>query len=103
MLQGATENLVFPTPIDKRATFKIFRKAFCRTLLMTFRKEVWTDDGLPGYLYNLTDDFVNSADQNPNNECFCRKRKSCQKKGLLDLTPCYYSMYPVKLSLGWQV
>jgi scavenger receptor class B, member 1 len=101
-LQGATEGVVYPSHLDKRANFRIFRKAFCRPLPVTFRKEVWTEDGLPGYLYTLADDFADPGDQNPNNECFCRK-KTCMKKGLIDITPCYYSTYLIKLNKKRQI
>lgn len=91
MLQGATEGIVFPSYLDKRTIFRVYRKAFCRPLPIMFRKEIWADNGLPGYLYTLTDDFAAPPDQNPDNECFCRKMKTCLKKGLSDITPCYYS------------
>ncbi|XP_018057656.1 PREDICTED: scavenger receptor class B member 1-like [Atta colombica] len=98
ILQGATEGIVFPSYIDKRAIFRIYRKAFCRPLPIIFRKEIWTDNGLPGYLYTLTDDFASPPDQNPDNECFCHKMKTCLKKGLINLTPCYYNI-PSAVSL----
>ncbi|XP_011640597.1 LOW QUALITY PROTEIN: scavenger receptor class B member 1-like [Pogonomyrmex barbatus] len=91
-IQGATEGIVFPSNMNKQAIFRIFRKAFCRTLPITFRKEVLTDTGIPGYLYTLTDDFADPPDQNPDNECYCRKKKTCLKKGLTDVTPCYYNI-----------
>lgn len=97
-LQGSTEGIIFPSHIDKHATFRIFRKAFCRPLPIQFRKEVWSDNGLPGYLYTLTDDFADPPDQNPDNECYCRKMKTCLKKGLSDVTPCYYNI-PAAVSL----
>ncbi|KYM93627.1 Scavenger receptor class B member 1 [Cyphomyrmex costatus] len=98
MLQGTTEGIIFPMHLDKRAVFKVYRKAFCRPLPIVFKKEIWTDNGLPGYLYTLTDDFADPPDQNPDNECFCRKMKTCLKKGLVDVTPCYYNI-PVAVSL----
>ncbi|XP_012221709.1 scavenger receptor class B member 1-like isoform X2 [Linepithema humile] len=97
-LQGATEGIIFPSNIDKRAIFRVFRKAFCRALPIMYRKETWAKNGLPGYLYTLTDDFADLPDQNPDNACFCRKMKSCLKKGLLDVTPCYYNI-PAAVSL----
>ncbi|XP_018315153.1 scavenger receptor class B member 1 [Mycetomoellerius zeteki] len=98
MLQGATEGIVFPSYLDKRTIFRVYRKAFCRPLPIMFRKEIWADNGLPGYLYTLTDDFAAPPDQNPDNECFCRKMKTCLKKGLSDITPCYYNI-PAAVSL----
>ncbi|TGZ46958.1 scavenger receptor class B member 1 [Temnothorax longispinosus] len=97
-LRGATEGIVYPSHMDKRATFRVYRKAFCRPLPIQFRKEVWADNGLPGYLYTLRDDFADPPDQNPDNECYCRKMKTCLKKGLSDVTPCYYNI-PVAVSL----
>lgn len=85
--------------MDKRVIFRVFRKSFCRVLPIKFRKEV-THNGLPGYLYTLTDDFADPPDRNSDNECYCRKMKTCMKKGLSNLTPCYYSTYPIKLSYG---
>ncbi|XP_050453412.1 scavenger receptor class B member 1-like [Cataglyphis hispanica] len=97
-IQGATEGIIFPTYIDKRAVFRVFRKAFCRALSIIFRKEVVSESGLPGYLYTLAKDFADPPDQNPDNECYCRKMKTCLKKGLSDITPCYYNI-PVAVSL----
>lgn len=79
--------------MDKRAVFKVYRKAFCRALPIVFKKEVVTVQGLPGYLYVLKDGFADPPDQNPENECYCLNKKKCLKKGLMDLTPCYYSTY----------
>lgn len=97
-IQGATEGIIFPSHLDKHVMFRVYRKAFCRTLPIIFKKEVFTESGLPGYLYTLTDDFADTPDQNPDNECYCRKMKTCLKKGLSNVTPCYYNM-PVALSL----
>ncbi|XP_066584676.1 scavenger receptor class B member 1-like [Prorops nasuta] len=97
-IQGATEGVVFPRNLDKHAVFRVFRKAFCRPLPIVFRKEVSTKSGLPGYLYSLSDDFLDPPEQNPENECYCRKMKKCLKKGLSDLTPCYYNI-PAAVSL----
>lgn len=77
--------------MDKRAVFRVYRKAFCRALPIVFKKEVLTDQGLPGYLYVLKDNFADPPDQNPDNECYCLNKKNCLKKGLINLTPCYYS------------
>lgn len=91
-IQGATEGVIFPPNLDRRTVFRVFRKAFCRALPIAFDKEMLLDNGLSGYRYVLTN-FADPPDQNPDNECYCRKMKTCLKKGLSDLTPCYYSMY----------
>jgi len=99
MIQGATEGILFPSHLNKQAVFRVFRKAFCRALPVEFKKEVLSD-GVPGYLYALTDNFADPPDQNPDNKCYCYKSKNCMKKGLINVTPCYYSMYPSELNFS---
>ncbi|KAF7987420.1 hypothetical protein HCN44_003182 [Aphidius gifuensis] len=96
-IKGATEGSLFPTHMDKNAVFRVFRKAFCRTLPIVFKKEV-VSSGLKGYEYSLSDNFLDTPDNNPDNECYCRKMSKCLKKGLSDLTPCYYNI-PAAISL----
>lgn len=91
-MQGSSEGILYPPSLDKRTIFRIIRKAFCRPLPIAFEKEVWTDNGIPGYLFTLMDNFADLPDQNPDNECFCRKLKTCMKKGLSNTTPCYYNI-----------
>ncbi|XP_058806100.1 scavenger receptor class B member 1 [Phymastichus coffea] len=96
MLRGVYEGTVFPTHMDKRAQFRIYRKAFCRPLPINFVKET-TKFGLSGYEYTLPDNFADRPDTNPDNECYCRHGE-CMKKGLLDMTPCYFNI-PAAASL----
>lgn len=96
-IKGATEGIIYPTHLDKDAIFRVYRKAFCRPLPIKFRKEVWTEYGLPGYYYTLTDNFADPPESNPDNECYCHDKKKCLKKGLVDLTPCYYSTYSISI------
>lgn len=90
-IRGATEGTLFPSNLDKSAVFRVFRKAFCRALPIVFKNEVTTSSGLTGWEYTLSDNFLDPPDMNPENECYCRKMKKCLRKGLSDLTPCYYS------------
>ncbi|XP_015601964.1 scavenger receptor class B member 1 isoform X1 [Cephus cinctus] len=96
-VQGATEGCIFPDNLDRNAVFRVYRKAFCRTMPIVFKKEV-VENGFPAYLYSLSDDFLETPDKNPDNECYCRKMEKCLKKGLTDVTPCYYNI-PAALSL----
>lgn len=91
-IKGATEGTLFPTHLNKKAVFRVFRKSFCRALPIVFRREVIAS-GLRGWEYSLSDDFLDTPDKNPDNECYCRKMDTCLKKGLSDLTPCYYSTF----------
>ena len=79
--------------MDKKAVFRVFRKAFCRTLPIVFQKELVTAEGIPVYQYGFADNFLDPPDLNPDNSCYCRKNTKCLKKGLSDLTPCYYSKF----------
>lgn len=90
-IRGATEATVFPSKLDEHAVFRVFRKAFCRPIPIVFKKKV-KQNGLPAFQYTIPDNFADPPEMNPDNECFCRS-KECLKKGLLDLTPCYYSEY----------
>ncbi|XP_016914043.1 scavenger receptor class B member 1-like [Apis cerana] len=97
-IKGTTEGELFPSYLDKHAVFRIFRKAFCKAIPIVFKKEVIMDNGLNGYLYSMSDDFLDTSEQNPDNACYCRKKKQCLKKGLSDITPCYYRI-PAAMSL----
>ncbi|XP_076618698.1 scavenger receptor class B member 1 [Colletes latitarsis] len=97
-IQGSTEGELFPRNLDKHAIFRVFRKSFCRAIPIVFKEQVLLENGFEGYLYSMSDDFLDPPDQNPDNKCFCRKLKTCLKKGLSDITPCYYSI-PAAMSL----
>ncbi|XP_016771066.1 scavenger receptor class B member 1 isoform X2 [Apis mellifera] len=97
-IKGTTEGELFPSYLDKHAVFRIFRKAFCKAIPIVFKKEVIMDNGLNGYLYSMSDDFLDTSEENPNNACYCQKKKQCLKKGLSDITPCYYKI-PAAMSL----
>ncbi|XP_043262677.1 scavenger receptor class B member 1-like [Colletes gigas] len=97
-VQGSTEGELFPGNLDKRTVFRVFRKSFCRAIPIVFKEQVLLENGFEGYLYSMSDDFLDPPDQNPENKCFCSKLKKCLKKGLSDITPCYYSI-PAAMSL----
>lgn len=90
-IRGATEGAVFPTHMDPNAVFRIYRKAFCRPLPIVFQRKV-VHDGLPGNQYTLAENFADPPELNPENKCYCYKGE-CMKKGLMELTPCYYSEF----------
>lgn len=96
-IKGSTEGELFPTHIDKHAVFRIYRKSLCRPVPIVFKQEV-LENGLNAYLYNIPDNFLDPPDQNPDNACYCRNKDKCLKKGLSDLTPCYYKI-PAAMSL----
>lgn len=97
-IKGCTEGELFPTNLDKHAVFRVFRKAFCRAIPIVFKEQLQLESGLEGYLYSVSDDFLDPPDMNPDNKCFCKKESQCLKKGLSDMTPCYYRI-PAAMSL----
>lgn len=97
-IKGATEGELFPTHLDKHATFRVYRKAFCRAIPIVFQEKVIVDEGFEGYLYSMPDDFLDPPELNPDNACYCQYMKKCLKKGLSDMTPCYYNI-PAAMSL----
>ncbi|CAK9831565.1 Scavenger receptor class B member 1 [Anthophora retusa] len=97
-VKGTTEGELFPTNLDKHAVFRVFRKAFCRAIPIVYKEEVIANNGLMGYLYRMPDNFLYTPDENPDNACYCNKKKKCLKKGLSDMTPCYYQI-PAAMSL----
>ncbi|XP_076687354.1 scavenger receptor class B member 1 [Andrena cerasifolii] len=97
-VRGTTEGELFPTNLDEHATFRVYRKAFCRAIPIEFKKKVWMENGFEGYLYSMPDNFLDPPDQNPDNACYCKQLDQCPKKGLSDMTPCYYTI-PAAMSL----
>ncbi|XP_052121454.1 scavenger receptor class B member 1-like [Frankliniella occidentalis] len=98
-IRGATEGILFPPNMRHDMRFAVYRKAFCRTLPLQFVREGPTPDQVPAYWYTLRDDIFETADVNPDNDCYCRPRVApCLPRGLSDLTPCYYDI-PAAVSL----
>lgn len=97
-LRGCVEGTLFPPFLDPRAKFRVFRKSFCRPIPIEFKEKVWLEEGFEGYLYTTSKDFLDSAAENPDNKCYCRNPKKCLRRGLSDMTPCYYNI-PAAMSL----
>lgn len=49
-------------------------------------------DGVEAYWFKLADHAFESRYDDPETACFCKK-KQCMKKGLGNITPCYWSKY----------
>lgn len=89
-LKQAAEGVLFPRHLTTDMNFLIYRKAFCRTLPLTYYSEGKLPDGYPVYLYKFqTKVFNSSLDEN---RCYCPE-DGCLPSGLSDISPCYYSEY----------
>lgn len=88
-LQGNYDGTLFPRNISKNEVFKYYRKCFCRTLPIEFTHEGKLD-GVKAYWFKLADHAFESKYDDPETSCFCPK-KQCMKRGLGNITPCYWS------------
>ncbi|KAB0800229.1 hypothetical protein PPYR_05969 [Photinus pyralis] len=95
-VEGAFMGTLFPRHINKNDTFYLYRHAFCRTIPITFENVTTTQDGFEGYLFRVKRDFLATREENAENECYCISQK-CLRKGLGDLSPCYYTI-PIVVS-----
>lgn len=70
--------------------FKFYRKAFCRTLPIQFVQS-GKQYGYDAYWFKLADNAFDDSLDDPETKCYCRGEKTCMKRGLGNITPCYYS------------
>lgn len=89
-LRGCYDGTLFPKSIKKNETFKVYRKAFCRTLPIRFSHS-GEHNGIEAYWFSLADNAFDDSDVDPASMCYCNKGKKCMKRGLGNITPCYYS------------
>ncbi|XP_061505883.1 scavenger receptor class B member 1 isoform X1 [Anopheles gambiae] len=95
-LQGSYDGSVFPRNISKTEVFKVYRKAFCRTLPIAFEREGEVD-GIKAYWFSIKENAFESSMDDPYTSCYCKNNR-CLPKGLGDLSPCWYNI-PVAVSL----
>ncbi|KAF2893100.1 hypothetical protein ILUMI_13073 [Ignelater luminosus] len=95
-LEGAFMGTIFPRNIPKNSTFRLYRRAFCRTIPIVHDGNRLSKDGFEGYVYKPKKNFLASKEVNPNNDCFC-KNDECLPDGLGDMSPCYYGI-PIVMS-----
>lgn len=89
-LQGAYDGTLFPKGFNE--DFRVYRKAFCRTLQM---KHTHSDrrSGIDVEWFKFDDQALNNDANDPESSCYCDGH-SCLKRGLSDISPCYYSECP---------
>ncbi|KAJ6637985.1 Scavenger receptor class B member 1 [Pseudolycoriella hygida] len=89
-LSGTYDGTLFPQNISQNEEFRVYRKAFCRTLPIRF-DHAGEMDGLQAYYFELAENAFDSEIDDPSSSCFCSNGK-CLKKGLGNITPCYYNI-----------
>ncbi|XP_066251064.1 scavenger receptor class B member 1-like isoform X2 [Euwallacea similis] len=92
LVEGAFDGTIFPKNLKPNQTIKLFRKAFCRPVPLTFVKDTIGKDGFREYQYEFAEDMFDVTEEN---KCFCQKN-NCMK-GFQSIAPCYYGI-PISLS-----
>lgn len=96
-LRGSYDGTLFPKNLSKTETFKIFRKAFCRTIGLHYSHS-GKQYGIEAYWFSLPENAFDDHLDDPETQCYCGNDKICMKRGLGNITPCYYNI-PVSVSL----
>ncbi|XP_073817734.1 scavenger receptor class B member 1 [Musca autumnalis] len=94
-IRGTYDGTLFPRQITKGETFRIYRKAFCRALPIVY-SHPGQIDGIVAYHFKLHENAFDSDRSDPDTSCYCNYKK-CLKKGLGNVTPCYYNI-PLAIS-----
>lgn len=95
-IEGAYEGGIFPPNLKANTSFRMYRRAFCRPVLLNYDSDIETKDGYHGFKYRIDPNFLGTPTENPENACYCY-RGNCPMKGLGHLTPCYYKI-PILIS-----
>uniref|UniRef100_A0A1A9WGN3 Scavenger receptor class B member 1 n=1 Tax=Glossina brevipalpis TaxID=37001 RepID=A0A1A9WGN3_9MUSC len=92
---GTFDGSLFPRDIERGEILRIYRKTFCRTLPIVFTHPS-TINGIEASNFKLHEKSFSSDLDDADSSCFCKNRK-CLKKGLGNITPCYYNI-PLAIS-----
>lgn len=86
-LQGTYDGTLFPKGFQE--DFRVYRKAFCRTLQL---KHTHSDrvDGINVEWFGFDELAFHNNGSDPESSCYCDQDR-CLKQGLGDISPCYYS------------
>lgn len=89
-LQGSFDGTLFPKNMSQGDTFRVYRKAFCRTLPVIY-SHPGSLDGVDAYFFKLAEYAFDTNASDAQTACFCQEKK-CLQKGLGKITPCYYNI-----------
>lgn len=96
-IQGSFDGTMFPRNVTTGAKekFRVYRVAFCRTLPIEYLRE-GSEYGIRAHFYKLSENAFDDSLDDPESMCFCSTDKVCMKRGLGNITPCYYSREKVE-------
>lgn len=88
-LRGTYDGTLFPKGFAE--DFRVYRKAFCRTLPM---KHTQSDriNGVDVEWFKFDERAFHNDANDPESSCYCDEKR-CLRQGLSDISPCYYSEY----------
>lgn len=81
---------LFPKNVTKMEKFKMYRRAFCRVLPIYYSHS-GSLFGLDAYWFELSENAFYDRLEDPDTKCFCETPGNCLRKGLGNISPCYYS------------
>lgn len=93
-IRGSYDGTLFPKDLMLGEEFKLYRKAFCRTLRIKAVNET-SVYGIKTLRFSLADDAFDDSMNDTGTACFCEKRKQCMRKGLGYIGSCYFSNNPI--------
>ncbi|XP_050506428.1 scavenger receptor class B member 1-like isoform X2 [Diabrotica virgifera virgifera] len=96
---NSTDGTIFPPrKVQKKEPLHYLLPEGCRRFPLVFNSETTVLDGkVPVYQYVHPEDLFDSADEKPENGCFCMDSGQCPLKGVYNASSCNYGS-PVFLS-----
>jgi scavenger receptor class B, member 1 len=88
-IQGSIDGSLFPEHVLKQERFKIFRKFFCRPLPVYFHNDE-PMFGIDAYHFHLSKNAFHDNLTDPETKCYCDPDGKCLKRGLGNISPCYF-------------
>lgn len=81
-----------PKSVQKKQLLHVLVPQVCRTLPLVYEGESnILDDKIPAYRYGLPDYVTYSAQERPENQCYCNMNSGdCPLKGVYNVTPCNF-------------
>jgi scavenger receptor class B, member 1 len=92
MIQGAFDGTLFPRHFNTKDNFLVYRKAFCRKIAIEYSHTAKIKD-IEAHWYKPTINTFDDKIDDPESMCYCSEDKTCLKRGLGNIKPCYYSEY----------
>nr|CAI5846187.1 unnamed protein product [Callosobruchus analis] len=96
---SATDGVNYPPNlIQSRSPVRYLFLPACRAMPMEFDQEVSILDGkVAAYRYTQPDSVFQTADEYPENQCYCSEDGMCPPKGLINASACNMGKYMLNM------